>query len=109
MMRKEAVEITSLAGAQATVVGAALNGWGWLLSNEFFGFMGVLIAVCGLLMQQHYKRKSDMRQAKESAWRERESALRERESQIRIDLMIATGMPIKPPLAPDSQPAELDE
>ena len=108
-MKRETLDVIGVAGSKATVSGAALTGWGWVTSNEFFGLMGVLIAVMGLLMQVYYKRKNDIRQAREAAWRERESALRERESQMRIDLMIATGMPIKPPKLPDTMPAELDE
>ena len=109
-MKTETFEALGGAGGKATVAGAGLTGWGWIVSNEFFGLMGVVIALVGLLMQLYYKRKADVRVAKEFALRAEEHAARQAERQMRIELMRATGRPIAaPPDEPDTDMGHLME
>lgn len=89
-MKLETLETMAASGSKATVAGASLSGYGWIVSNEFFGLMGVLIALAGLAMNLYYKRKADARI-------ERETLLRMQERQMRMDLMRATQQPIHPP------------
>ena len=89
-MRNETIDALSATGSKVTVAGAGLSGWGWVVSNEFFGAMGLLVALAGLLINLYYKRKADARI-------EREALLRIQERQMRIDLMHATQQPAFPP------------
>lgn len=48
-MKAEAIDLSiAAAGSKATYVGAGVTGLGWFLSNQFFGLMGVLIALAEL-------------------------------------------------------------
>ncbi len=114
-MNREALETMSAAGSKATVAGASLTGWGWVVSNEFFGLMGVAIALCGLLMNVYSRRKADARAAAEDARREREyqarqaeREARQAERQLRMDLMRITQRPVWPPEEPESDLAKLE-
>ena len=93
-MKNETIDAMGAVGSKATVAGASLTGWGWVVSNEFFGMMGVVIALSGLLMNLYYKYKSDRRTALEHA-------ARMAERQMRIDLMRASGKPIMAPTESD--------
>ena len=104
-MKTETLDTIGAYGAKATVTGASLSGWGWVVSNEFFGLMGVAIAVVGLMVQTFYKWKSDRRVAAEYEERRQERLERKQERQVRIDLMRATGKPIAPP--PDEPESDL--
>ena len=99
-MKNQTLDALSAVGSKATVAGASLTGWGWVVSNEFFGLMGVVIALCGLVMNLYYKYKSDRRVALEHA-------ARMAERQMRLDLMRATQQPIMAPT--ESDYARLDE
>lgn len=59
---REAIEasVASLA-SKATGTGSAVTVVGWLTSSNFGMWMGILIGVAGLLVNWHYKRKSDRR------------------------------------------------
>lgn len=61
-VRSEARHIAAnhvLAGAGAkAVIGGTGTAWtSWLLSNQFFGLVGAIVAVAGLLINFHFKRK----------------------------------------------------
>lgn len=99
-MKLETLESMASSGSKATVAGAGLTGYGWIVSNEFFGLMGVVIALAGLAMNIYYKHKADARI-------EREALQRMRERQMRMDLMQATRQPITPPA--DSDFANLED
>ena len=62
-MKDQAAEATIAAVAQKiTVVGGSTAVLGGLTANEIAAFTGALVAVIGLLVQWHYKRKDDRRQ-----------------------------------------------
>ncbi len=39
-----------------------MTGVGWFLSNEFFGLVGAVVAVGGLVLAWYYKREANRRQ-----------------------------------------------
>lgn len=65
-MKTEALDATLAAiGSKTAYTGAGMTGFGWFLSNEFFGFAGVCIGVVGLVINWHYKAKADRRDRRE--------------------------------------------
>lgn len=57
------IEATMAAiGQKTTIGGASATGLAWMVSNEFLGLMGLLVAVAGLLVNTYFKRKEDARQ-----------------------------------------------
>lgn len=86
-MKTETLESVGAAGNKTAIAGASLTSWGWLTSNEFFGLIGAIVAIGGLLVTWYYKREANRRLVAEHA-------LRQQERQIRIDMMRATGRPI---------------
>lgn len=102
-MKSQAIDISIAAvGSKTTYVGAGVTGLGWFLSNQFFGLMGVLIAVAGLLMNWHFKRRADQRTAAESEHRRQER-------EMRMDMMRRTGQAINPAADSDLGRLEFDE
>ena len=83
-MKPETLESVGAAGNKAAIAGASLTSWGWLTSNEFFGLIGAVVAIGGLMVTWYYKREANRRLIAEHA-------LRVQERQIRIDLIRATG------------------
>ena len=76
-MKAEAIDLSiAAAGSKATYVGAGVTGLGWFLSNQFFGLMGVLIALAGLPMNWHYKRKAERLIIREAEQRYQELQMR---------------------------------
>ena len=61
-MRGQATDSAVAAGAQkVSVGGGTVAFFGGLSANEIAAFGGLLIALVGLLVQWHYKHKSDKR------------------------------------------------
>lgn len=61
-MKDQAAEATVAAVAQKlSFAGSGAAVGGWLTTNEIAAFGGLLIAVVGLVVQWHYKRKEDRR------------------------------------------------
>lgn len=64
-MRDQITE-TALAAASAgnktTIAGGSLASFGWIASSEFAALCGVAIAVIGLIVNVHYRRKADKRE-----------------------------------------------
>lgn len=85
-MKTETIDAVGRTGQLVTQSAAAFTGWAWLTSNEFYGFIGALVALGGLWITFYYKRKADRRM-------EEEHALRMKERQQRLDLMLATANP----------------
>lgn len=53
-----AIEATLAAtGSKATYTGAGMTIGGWALSSEFAVLVGMLVGVCGLLVQWYYRHK----------------------------------------------------
>ena len=99
-MKAEAIDLTiAAAGSKVTYAGTGVAGLAWLLSSQFFGLMGVLIALAGVLINWHYKRKASQRM-------ELESRSRREESQLRMELMRKTGRVIPDPTCVVGEPAE---
>ena len=48
-------------GSKTTLAGVATTGAGWLMSNMFFSWLGFFVAIVGLMITVHYKRKEDRR------------------------------------------------
>jgi hypothetical protein len=63
MQNEITLEATMAAfGQKTTIAGAGTTGAAWLLSNEGLGFLGLVVAVAGLLVNVYFKRKEDARQ-----------------------------------------------
>jgi NAD/NADP transhydrogenase beta subunit len=58
--------------SKATYTGSAAAGLGWLTSNEGLAFCGLIVGVCGLLVQLYFARKKDRREEAEHALRMQE-------------------------------------
>jgi hypothetical protein len=58
-------------GTKATYTGAGAAGLGWVLSSEFGILVGVVIGVCGFLVQLYYSHKRDRREQLEHEHRMR--------------------------------------
>lgn len=93
----ETIESVAAAGNKATMAGAGMTGLGWFTSNEFFGVVGALVAIGGLLITWYYKREASKLRRADDARRQKEHELRISERQMRIDLMRSTGRPIYQP------------
>lgn len=92
-MKSEAIDLTiAAAGSKVTYAGAGVTGLAWLLSSQFFGLMGLLIALAGVGINWYYKRKSNQRM--------------EEESKLRIELMRRTGRIIPDSSCSDMESAE---
>lgn len=85
-IKTETIEAVGRTGQIVTQSAAAVTGFAWLTSNEFYGFIGAVVALGGLWVTFYYKRKADRRM-------EEEHVLRMKERQQRLDLMLATGHP----------------
>lgn len=85
-LKTETIEAVGRSSQIVTQSAAAVTGLAWLTSNEFYGFIGAVVALGGLGVTWYYKRKADRRM-------EEEHALRMKERQQRLDLMLATGHP----------------
>ena len=93
-MKNDPLDSLNAVSAKATVAGASLTGWGYIMSNEFAGFLGVVIAVIGLLLNAYFSGLRNRRAALEHA-------ARMAERQMRIDLMRSTQVPIMAPMETD--------
>lgn len=85
-MKTETVEAVGNASYRVTQGAAAVTGLSWLTSNEFYGFVGALVALGGLWVTWYYKRKADRRM-------EEEHVACMRREELRLALMRATGDP----------------
>lgn len=68
-MNNEAVNHLATLGDRTAGAGAGLGVFGWLLSSQFIGLAGVLVALIGVLISWHYKRESNRRHIAEHALR----------------------------------------
>lgn len=93
-MKNDPLDSLNAVSAKATVAGASLTGWGYIMSNEFAGFLGVVIAAIGLLLNAYFGIQRNRRAALEHA-------ARMAERQMRIDLMRSTQVPIMAPMESD--------
>ena len=99
-MKSEAIDLTlAAAGSKVTYGGAAVTGIGWLLSNQFFGLMGLVITLFGVGITWYYKRKANHRM-------EQEFALRCEEIKLRTELMRRDKRIIPDPSCPMVEPTE---
>lgn len=54
----QAIEATlATAGSKATYTGAGMTIGGWAISSELAVLVGMLVGVCGLLVQWYYRHK----------------------------------------------------
>lgn len=61
-MKQEITDATiAAAGSKATYTGAGASVIGWLTSSEAGVVFGIVLGVCGLLVNWYYKRKQDLR------------------------------------------------
>jgi hypothetical protein len=69
----ETIDATlAAAGHKATVGGTATTFVGWALSSQGTAAIGIVIGLCGLVIQLYFRRKQDKR---EQAEHERKMAL----------------------------------
>jgi hypothetical protein len=68
-MNDEAINHLATLGDRTAGAGAGLGVFGWLLSSQFIGLAGVIVALIGVLISWHYKRESNRRHIAEHALR----------------------------------------
>lgn len=93
-LRNETIEVVSAASNKATIAGAGMTGVGFLTSSQFFGLVGIIIAIGGFLVNWYYKREANRRYAAEECRHQREEERREREHEMRMQLMRYGGKPV---------------
>lgn len=106
-MKTETLDALANLGSKATAAGATTSVVGTFLLNNAIGVFGALIALIGLLINVHYKRKASKRRDIELALNTRateqalelqrvEAAQKVAERALRMDLMRA-GVDVGPP------------
>ena len=64
-MNDETISNLASMGDRARDAGAGLGVFGWLLSSQFIGLAGVVVALIGVLISWHYKREANKRHERE--------------------------------------------
>lgn len=75
-MKIETIETLANVGSKTTAGGAGLGVAGAFIASNFIGLAGIVIALLGVWVNVHYKRKAAKRYAEESAAREARHAAR---------------------------------
>lgn len=83
-MKTETIEILADAGNKTSYAGAAVGGIGAFLASNFIGIAGVIVALLGVLVNIHFRRKADRRHAADAD-------LKRQERMLRMEIMRATG------------------
>lgn len=68
-MNNEAVNHLATLGDRTAGAGAGLGVFGWLLSSQFIGLAGLVVALIGVLIGWHYKREANRRHVAEHVLR----------------------------------------
>lgn len=68
-MNDEAINHLATLGDRTAGAGAGLGMFGWLLSSQFIGLAGLVVALIGVLISWHYKREANRRHVAEHALR----------------------------------------
>ncbi len=64
-IHQQVVDVLTEASPKVTAAGAGAGVIGVVLSSQFVGLIGVVIALMGLLMQWYFNRKRDRREQAE--------------------------------------------
>ena len=64
-MNNEAINHLAALGDRTAGAGAGMGVFGWLLSSQFIGLAGLVVALSGVLISWHYKRESNRRHVAE--------------------------------------------
>ena len=65
-MQSETIDAAlATAGSKVTYAGGTVAVGSWFLSNQFFGLVGAIGVVVGLLISLHFQRKQDRRNQQE--------------------------------------------
>lgn len=114
-LKTETLDTLATVGSRVTTAGATTSVVGTFLLNNAIGVFGALIALIGLLINAHYKRKASKRRDLETAINVKaaKQSMQQRAElfELRKELM-RKGVPVGPPsdFAPlDSIPAPEDE
>ena len=70
-MNNEALNHLATLGDRTAGAGAGLGVFGWLLSSQFIGLAGLVVALIGVLISWHYKREANRRHSESTGWRQR--------------------------------------
>ena len=68
-MNDEAVNHLATLGDRTAGAGAGLGVFGWLLSSQFIGLAGLVVALIGALISWYYKHEANRRHVAEHALR----------------------------------------
>lgn len=68
-MNNEAINHLATLGDRTAGAGAGMGVFGWLLSSQFIGLAGLVVALVGVLISWHYKREANRRHIAEHALR----------------------------------------
>ena len=93
-MKTETLEAIGAAGNKATIFGGSVAVAGKLSAADIAAYIGVAVAIIGLLITWFYKREANKRQAADDRRREAEHHRREVERDIRMQLMRTSGVPV---------------
>ena len=68
-MNNETLNHLATLGDRTAGAGAGLGVFGWLLSSQFIGLAGLVVALIGVLISWHYKREANRRHVEEHVLR----------------------------------------
>ena len=68
-MNDEAINHLATLGDRTAGAGTGLGVFGWLLSSQFIGLAGLVVALIGVLISWHYKREANRRHVAEHVLR----------------------------------------
>ena len=68
-MNNEAVNHLATLGDRTAGAGAGMGVFGWLLSSQFIGLAGLVVALIGVLISWYYKREANRRHVAEHVLR----------------------------------------
>lgn len=116
-LKTETLDTLANVGSKVTAAGATTSVVGTFVLQNITGLLGVLIALIGVLINVHYKRKADKRRELEARLNVRatEQTIQQRAEmfQLRMELMrrgISVGPPSDfAPLAPQHHVSEEDD
>ena len=68
-MNDQTINHLATLGDRTAGAGTGLGVFGWLLSSQFIGLAGLVVALIGVLISWHYKREANRRHVAEHALR----------------------------------------
>lgn len=99
-MKTETIEAISNGGAKIMVAGGGVSAFSIWLASNILGLVGVFVALIGLWVNIHYKRKADKRHEQAHQILTRRTEVSIEATRLRMEIMRTTGIPV--PDTPES-------